>query len=197
MSNIRKDQYFEVLLCSSNTIFSLSDVALLWHEDDTKMVSTRLQKYVRTGKLVRVRRGLYARDAHYNRFELATRIYTPSYISFETVLTPSGVISQHYQTIFVASYLNRVIVVDGQKIEYIRIKNSILHDKTGIDTNLGYLVATKERAFLDRICVSKGYSVDTIEALDTSRISELLPIYHKKRIRTVPVQNSKKIACFV
>jgi hypothetical protein len=49
-----------------------------------------LNKYVTAGKLIRVRRGLYAKDKDYNRFELATRINTPSYISFETVFTGSG-----------------------------------------------------------------------------------------------------------
>jgi hypothetical protein len=65
--------------------------------------------------LIRVYRGLYAKDEDYNQFELATRIYTPSYISFETVLTRSGINFQYYNNIFVASYVSREIIVNNQK----------------------------------------------------------------------------------
>src|SRR3989344_3835759 len=86
-----KGEYLEVLLRSSKTVFSTKDVALLWSEEKESTVSARLNKYVKTGKLIRVRRGIYAKDNNYDRFELATRIYVPSYISFETVLTRGGV----------------------------------------------------------------------------------------------------------
>jgi predicted transcriptional regulator of viral defense system len=56
-----------------------------------------------------------------NKFEIATKIYKPSYISFETVLSQSGVIFQYYSQIFVASYLTREIEVDGQKYFYRKI----------------------------------------------------------------------------
>jgi len=82
-----KGEYLEVLLRSSKTIFSTKDAALLWNENDNTVVTDRLKKYVKAGKLVRPYRGLCAKDKNYNRFELATRIYTPSYISFETELT--------------------------------------------------------------------------------------------------------------
>ena len=81
-----KGEYLEVLLRSPKTIFSIKDVALLWNENDNLVVTDRLKRYVRVEKLIRLRRGFYAKDKNYNRLELATRIYTPSYISFETVL---------------------------------------------------------------------------------------------------------------
>jgi len=41
-----------------------------------------------------LRRGLYAKDNSYDKNELATKIYIPSYISFETVLRNAGAIFQ-------------------------------------------------------------------------------------------------------
>ena len=73
-----KGEYLEVLLRSPKTIFSSKDVSLLWGEESDEVIKKRLNKYVTAGKLIRVRRGLYAKDKDYNRFELATRINTPS-----------------------------------------------------------------------------------------------------------------------
>src|ERR1035437_8365877 len=121
-----KDEYLEILIRSSRTVFSTKDAALLWGEERGSTISARLNKYVKAGKLIRVRRGFYAKDKDYSRSELATRIYTPSYVSFETVLTREGVNFQYYGNIFVASYINREIDVDGQKIAFVRMKDYVL-----------------------------------------------------------------------
>src|SRR3989344_1644080 len=108
----KKGEYSDVLLRSSRTIFSTKDVALLWGEEREDTVSARLNKYVKSGKLIRVRSGLYAKDKNYDKFELATKIYIPSYISFETVLAKAGIVFQFYGKVFVASYITREVVVD-------------------------------------------------------------------------------------
>ena len=177
-----KGEYVEVLLRSAKTVFSTKDVALLWGEEKELTVSGRLNKYVKSGKLIRVHRGIYAKDKNYNRFELATRIYTPSYISFETVLTRAGINFQFYSNIFVASYVTRDIEAGDQKISFIRMKDYVLSNTAGIEHPDGIATATKERAFLDRIYVSKDYHFDNLDALDWNKVFEFLPIYHNKRM---------------
>jgi len=177
-----KGEYLEVLLRSPKTVFSTKDVALLWGEEKEQTVSGRLYKYVKARKLVKVHRGIYAKDKNYNRFELATRIYTPSYISFETVLTRAGINFQHYGNIFVATYVTREIEADGQKISFVRMKDYVLSNTTGIEHADGIATATKERAFLDRIYISKDYHFDNLNALDWNKIFEILPIYNNKRM---------------
>jgi len=177
-----KGEYVEVLLRSSKTVFSTKDVALLWGEEKEQTISGRLYKYVKAGKLVKVRRGIYAKDKNYNRFELATRIYTPSYISFETVLTRAGVNFQYYGNIFVATYVTREIEADGQKISFVRMKDYVLSNTAGIEHADGIATATKERAFLDRIYISKDYHFDNLDVLDWDKVFEILPIYHNKRM---------------
>ena len=177
-----KGEYLEVLLRSSQTIFSSKDVALMWGEDNENIIKNRLNKYVKSGKLFKVRRGLFAKDKNYNRYELATRINTPSYISFETVLGSSGMTFQYYGNIFVASYIKRNMEVDGQRIEFVRMKDYVLSNTLGIENSDGYARATKERAYLDRIYVSKKYYIDNISPLDWEKVFEILPIYHNKRM---------------
>lgn len=177
-----KGQYLEVLLRFSKTVFSTKDVALLWGEREERKVSGRLNKYVGVGKLIRIRRGIYAKDENYDRFELANRIYTPSYISFETVLTRAGINFQYYGNIFAASYVTREIEADGQKISFLKVKDYVLTNTNGIEHKEGYSIATKERAFLDRIYISKDYHFDNLDALDWDKVFEILPVYRNKRM---------------
>src|SRR3989338_459096 len=177
-----KGEYLEVLLRSPKTVFSTKDAALLWDESNEVIVSNRLKKYVNASKLIRVRRGLYAKDKNYNHFELATLIYTPSYVSFETVLTREGVNFQYYGNIFVASYVSREIQIDNQKITFIRMKDYVLSNTTGIEHINGIATATKERALLDRVYVSKKYYFDNLRWVDWAKVFEILPIYHNKRM---------------
>ncbi len=177
-----KGEYLEVLLRSSKTVFSTKDAALLWGEEKESTVSARLNKYVKAGKLISVRRGFYVKDKNYSRFELATRIYTPSYVSFETVLTREGVNFQYYGNIFVASYVSREIQVADQKITFIRMKDYVLSNTAGVEHVDGIATATKERALLDRVYVSKDYYFDNLRGVDWNKVFEILPIYHNKRM---------------
>lgn len=178
----KKGEFVEILLRSPKTIFSTKDIALLWGEKTENAARVRLSQYVKNGKLIRVRRGIYAKDKNYNRFELATRIYTPSYISFETVLTRSGINFQYYGNIFVASYVTRDIVADEQKISFIRMKDFVLSNTVGIEHKNEIAIATPERAFLDRIYISKDYHFDHLDILNWHKVFEILPIYRNQRM---------------
>jgi len=177
-----KGEYLETILRSTQTVFSTEDAALLWGEASRDTISHRLDKYVSKGKLLRLHRGLYAKDDQYNPLELATRIYKPSYVSFETVLTTSGINFQFYSSIFVASYVNRELQVGKQHIIFVRMKGYVLRDITGIEHYDGFAIATPERAFLDRLYVSKNYHFDNLTVLNWDKVFEILPIYHNKRM---------------
>lgn len=177
-----KGDYLEVLLRTPRTVFSTKDAALLWEEDRSRIIANRLKKYVNAGKLIRIRHGIYAKDHDYDRFELATRIYTPSYLSFETVLTRSGINFQHYESIFVASYVTREIKITDQNFSFIRMKANVLANTLGITHENGIATATPERAFLDRVYVSKEYHFDNVQGLDWKKVFEILPMYHNKKM---------------
>jgi hypothetical protein len=179
---LKKGEYLDVLLRSPKTVFSTKDVALLWAEERETAINSRLNKYAKAGKLVRVRRGIYAKDNNYDKFELAVRIYTPSYISFETVLTKAGVVFQFYGQIFVASYVKRDITIDGQTYSYRKIKDLILTDHTDIETKDNYHIASPERAFLDVVYLNKDYHFDNLSSLNWKKIFEILPVYKNKNM---------------
>lgn len=165
------------ILRSENTVFTFKDIVLLWREDNPKLAKRRINYYVKTGKLHSIRRGIYAKDKNYNRLESATKIYTPSYVSFETILRKEGVIFQHYETILIASYLSREITADGQIYSYKKLKDTILTNSAGLVKKQGYTEASKERAFMDMLYLYKNYYFDNLHSINWDKSFELLPIY--------------------
>ena len=177
--------YLMDLMRSKNTLFTTKEVSLLWQEPDANFVRKKLYRYIKAGKLYSVRKGVYAKDKNYEKYELATKIFTPSYISFETVLTKAGVVFQFYGQIFVASYLTREFTIDDQIYVLKKIKDPILTNQMGIDVKENYFIASPERAFLDVMYLNKEYYFDNLLGINWDKVDEILPIYGgNKRMKT-------------
>ena len=170
------------ILRSSRTVFTFKDISLMWSNTDKKAVIAGINYYVSTGQLHRIRRGIYAKDKNYDKTELACRICTPAYVSFETVLTRAGINFQYYGQIFIASYLAREIVVDGQVYQYRKIKNTLLTDSAGVLNKDGIAIASSERAFLDTLYLNTDYHFDNLAPLNWDKVFEILPLYDNKRM---------------
>ena len=169
--------YILDLMRSKKTVFTFKDLILLWGESDVNFVKKKIHRYVKAGKMNSVRKGIYSKDKNYDKYELATKIYTPSYVSFETVLGQAGITFQHYNQIFVASYTKREITADDQKYSYKRIKDTILTNPAGIESKDNYSIATPERAFLDVVYLNKDYHFDNLNPLNWDKVFEILQIY--------------------
>lgn len=165
------------ILKSNKTVFSFKDILLTSGKENPALLRRRLYHYTKHSDLYHIRRGLYAKDKNYDKFELATKIFTPSYISFETVLGKAGITFQFYGKIFVASYQSKEIICDGQIYNFKTIKDSILTNDLGIEKRENYFIATPERAFLDVIYLSKDYHFDNLSPLNWDKVLEILSIY--------------------
>jgi len=183
-----KKGYLYAILRSKQTVFHFKDLLLMWGGIDVSTARKRVNYYVQTGALYPIRRGIYAKDKNYNRFEMATKIYTPAYISFETVLGNAGIIFQYYSQIFVASYQTKEITVDGQKIVFKTLKSTILTNSAGVENKETYDIATPERAFLDVIYLTKDYHFDNLSVINWEKVYEILPIYGGNRKMSARVQ---------
>lgn len=170
------------ILRSAKTVFTFKDISLIWGNSDRKATIDGVNYYIKTGELYRIRRGIYAKDKNFDRLELATRIFTPAYVSFETILTQAGINFQFYNKIMVASYQTREIVVDGQVYAYKKIKGFVLTNPSGVEHKGETSVAGSERAFLDTIYIHKDYHFDNLGALNWDKVFEMLPIYQNKRM---------------
>ena len=62
------------------------------------------------------------------------------------------------------------------------MKDYVLSNTIGIEHKDGIAMATKERAFLDRVYVDTEYYLDNPIALDWEKVFAMMLLYHNKRL---------------
>ncbi|MCK5510294.1 hypothetical protein KAI65_01965 [Candidatus Parcubacteria bacterium] len=167
---------------SSKTVLTTKEIALLWKESNKNNLKSKIFYYVKKGGLIRLKRGIFAKNKKYDLKELAVSIYTPAYISFETVLREEGVIFQHHNAVFVANYLSKEVKCSGNKIVFRKLKDTVLINQSGVVNKNNFCQANKERAFLDMIYLFKNYYFDNLDSLDWKKCFELAKIYQNKEL---------------
>lgn len=176
------DSLIAKLYQSQKTILTIKDLALIWEETNSINLKSKISYYVKQGVLIRLTRGVFAKDKNYNSKELATSIYVPSYISFETVLREAGIIFQHYDTIFIADRWSLTKKINKHIITFRKLKDSVLYNSIGIRNENNFSIATPERAFLDMIYLFPKYYFDNLKSINWDFCFELVKIYHNKQL---------------
>lgn len=167
---------------SPKTVLTNKDLALLWEENRPDNLKAKIAYYVKQGVLLRLTRGVFAKDKNYDPKELATSLYTPSYISFETVLREAGMIFQHYNVIFAAGSWSKTMTVDRYTFTFRKLKDKVLYNPSGITSLGNYSAASPERAFLDMVYLFSDYYFDNLKPLDWEKCFELAKIYKNKQL---------------
>ena len=180
MNSSRNCELLE-LYKSPQTVFTFNTVLMMCGAKGVASLVAKLNYNVRAGRLLNPRRGIYAKQ-NYKVEELCGQLYTPSYISLEYVLQRAGVVFQFDSSVTAVSYVSRTIEIDGNTLQYHRVKNSILGATDGIANYNGYSMASPERAFLDVMYLNKEYYFDNLNPLQYSKIKALLPLYGSKTL---------------
>lgn len=167
---------------SPKTILTTKDIALIWEETNTINLISKIKYYANEGSLIRLTRGVFSKNKAYEVKELATSIYTPSYVSFETVLREAGIIFQHHDSIFVAGPYPMVKKIDGKIITFRKLKDVVLYNALGIKNEKNYSIATPERAFLDTIYLFPKFYFDNLRSINWEQCVELAKIYDNKQL---------------
>lgn len=176
------DSAIAKLYQSNKTILTNKDLALIWEENDKIKLNAKIAYYVKQGTLIRLTRGVFAKSKNYNSKELATSLYAPSYISFETVLREAGIIFQHYDAIFAVAKWPKTITVDKYSITFRKLKDAVLFNPTGVINKDSYSIATPERAFLDMIYLFPNYYFDNLKPINWGKCDDIVKIYNNKQL---------------
>ena len=176
------DNLVAKLYQSSKTILTNKELALIWEETSADNLKAKIAYYVKQGVLIRLTRGVFAKDHNYSPKELAASIYTPSYISFETVLREAGIIFQHYDTIFVAGPWSFSKKIGKYTFTFRKLKENVLFSPVGIKSENNYSIATPERAFLDMIYLFPNYYFDNLRPINWEKCDEMIKIYNNKQM---------------
>lgn len=167
---------------SPKNIFTTKDLGLIWQETNSNNLKSKIAYYVNRDVLTRLTRGVFTKEKNYDVLELATNIYLPAYISFETVLREAGIIFQHYETTFVASSFSKSVSVDSHQICFRQLKASLLYNPQGIVNKGHYSIATPERAFLDTIYLFPKFYFDNLKSINWEKCFEMAHIYQNQEL---------------
>jgi len=182
------------LFQSPKTILTNEDLALILSENNRDNLKAKISYYIKTKALIRLTRGVFAKSRDYEARELATSLYSPAYISFETALREAGLIFQHYDTIFVASRRSKTMMVDKQVITFRKLKDPVLYNPAGIANRGSYSLATAERAFLDTLYLFPDYYFDDLGPIDWDKCFDLVKIYGNRQLVYRLTKYQKKYA---
>lgn len=164
------------------TVFSISEIAVLFPHLAQTNISRRLNYYVKQGELIWLKRAIYAKP-DYSSWELANKLYSPSYISLFTILEQQSLIFQQNATVYLVSYLSRQKTVANHCFAFHKAKSDILLNSLGLFRQNNVWLADKERAFLDTIYFFKDIHIDNLYALDWNKVFTYQSIYQSKALQ--------------
>ena len=116
----------------------------------------KIKREVKSGNIVRLNRGLYETNRNANPMFLASAIHSPSYLSFEFVLSYYGLIPERVVAITSASLLNRknkTYINKFGRFEYSDIPPEAFSEGLTYIQEGEYIVkiASKEKALCDSL----------------------------------------------
>ena len=199
-------------LLEQSVIYSHSD--LMYQLDNYASPRSKLIQLIKEGTYIQVRRGLFVDDPATPRQVLAPIIYSPSYISFQYVLSQAGLIPEGVKNLTSASFgknKNKVFRTPFGEYHYWPVPRTTYPHGIRIEEEGGisYLVATPEKALCDS--VYKVRSVTSINAmenlllydwriersvlitLDWEFIAWLAPYYGTKSLRALSAWLNKEV----
>lgn len=130
-----------------------------------------LQRWVAGGILERVAQGIYLPMGGMISIEtIATQLYIPNYLSFESALSKHGILNLVPFTItFATTRKTRKYTIQGKQIEFRKISSELFF---GFDMRKGIYIASPEKAFLDQLYfVTRGKATLDLDEVDLKKLS--------------------------
>lgn len=172
METVSESRFVTFLKEIKKTTFTTQDLqnALGFKSFNSRNVA--LHRFLKKGWLVSLGRGIYSNSLQPpQKFEAATALVCPSYVSFESALNHYGILSQIPQIITMATTKkSREISLLDQTIKYIHLKPDLFWGYLKIGETL---MAEPEKALLDTLYLkSKGLTGLTLDELDLGTIDQ-------------------------
>lgn len=157
---------------SSTQLFTLKTLREHLNIDKSGSLFNIVNRLIESGVLIKIERNKYGLKKYScSEFELANFIYEPSYVSFESALSFYGILSQFpYEVTSATLGQTRSKKFNEKEYGYYHLKKSLFWGYIKEDN---YLIADKEKAFLDQLYLSsKGIKKIHLEEYDLSLINK-------------------------
>lgn len=153
----------DTLLKNDRKLFHTQDLALLWEISDRNTLYTTIKRYVAKGILIPVHKGLYSTVgiSKLNPAELAVAmIHDYAYVSCETILARSGIITQEVNALTLVSPKSAKFKAGNVPILVRKMKDDLLYNSDGIVRVGNIFEATPKRAMADMRYFAPKYHFD-------------------------------------
>lgn len=142
----------------------------------------QLTRWVEKGILVRIAKGIYAPyGTEIDVLKIANQMYYPSYLSFESVLSKYGILSQvPYTLTFATPKRTRKMILNDTEVEFTKLSDKYYFGYVFED---GVNIASPEKALVDCLyLVSKGKRSLNIDELylkniDKEKLIEIAKVF--------------------
>jgi len=144
----------------------------------------QLTRWVEKGFLIRVAKGIYAPyGTEIDVLKIANQMYYPSYLSFESVLSKYGILSQvPYTLTFATPKRTKKMILNDVEVEFTKLSDKYFF---GYTFENGINIASPEKALVDCLyLVSKGKRVIGVDELylkniDNGKLIEISKVFPK------------------
>lgn len=164
------------LMESGRSIFTPLDMRLLWRMNalSAKISAVRM---VENGLMVRLANGYYALNNRYSPYELANRLVSPSYVSFQAALFHAGINFQERREIGSVATRDCQKKVGSVIYNYVAMKKDLFFNREGVVTREGVAMAIPERAILDSFYFGYLPDIDDTGKLNKTTLAKLSALY--------------------
>jgi len=173
---------------------------------DVRNVSRDLSRLAEDGRIVRIRRGLWAITGHpdFSPYAVVPHLFEEAdagYISFFTALNLHGLIEQIPQLIEVATRINKKsLETPVGTYEFHQLQDELYGGFEPADRRWSYLLATPEKAIFDALYISvrKGRQFARFPELEVNggfseqKLTDWIERIEDRRIRTAVVRRWKE-----
>jgi len=133
----------------------------------------KIARLVTEGRLLRLKKGLYVRNPEKERnyistYLIANRLYGPSYVSLETILSQYSIIPERvYTTRSVTTKRSKLFETSLGRFEYFHVSKDYFSIGVvpEIYKDYSFLVAAPEKALCDKIVFTANLRIQSLKAM--------------------------------
>ncbi len=182
LANIKQNRFLSIAKLDIS-VFHIDDLARIWGVNNRNTLLTSLKRYVESGLIYRLYRGLYSIKpvTELDPFLLgAQAISDYCYLSGETILVKHGIIFQQIDYFTFVGKKTKRFKIGSYKYYCRQLKYEFLYNDIGIDKKGKFNLATLERAVADILYFNPKYHFDNPSGIDWKEVSKIQAAVYNK-----------------
>jgi predicted transcriptional regulator of viral defense system len=182
IANIKQNRFLSIAKLGIS-VFHVDDLARIWGINNRNTLRTSLKRYVESGLMYRLYRGLYSIKPVSELDPLllgAQAINDYCYLSTEAILAKQGIIFQQLDNYTFVGGKTKRIKIGDYKYYCRQLKDKFLYNDIGVDKTGKYNIATLERAVADILYFNPKYHFDNPDAINFKEVKRIQAAVYNK-----------------